>query len=92
MANPSLSAKVAHVKSAKQNRQHHCHWPGCPKQVPPAKWGCARHWFALPQALRNRIWRAYSPGQEERLDPSAEYLEAADAVQHWIKSQQGTLI
>jgi hypothetical protein len=38
----------------------------------------------LPRRLRNWIWRTYLPGQEITLDPSPEYLEAADAVQEWI--------
>ena len=48
-------------------------------------WGCREHWFALPGSLRNAIWNAYVPGQERRLDPSAEYLAAAREVQAWIK-------
>ena len=77
--------KVKHVKAQKQTRAHACHWPGCLKQVPPAKWGCPEHWFALPAGLRNRIWAAYRPGQELDLKPSAEYLHVAEAVQEWIK-------
>lgn len=76
--------KYEHVRRARQTRRHACHWPGCTQQVPPAMWGCRAHWFRLPAALRSRIWRTYQPGQEERGDPSAEYLEAARAVQDWI--------
>jgi hypothetical protein len=82
-----VSAKVKHVKAAKQSRGHVCHWPGCTKQVPPAMWGCSQHWFKLPKALRERIWRAYRPGQEDDLRPSESYMEAAEAVQEWIASQ-----
>jgi hypothetical protein len=63
---------------------HTCHWPGCPKKVPPAMWGCSKHWFALPLALRNRIWSTYRPGQEVTKTPSVEYLIAAREVQEWI--------
>lgn len=77
--------KVQHVKAAKQSRSHTCHWPGCDKQVPPAMWGCKGHWFALPKALRDRIWATYRRGQEERMDPSPEYLKAADDAQLWIR-------
>lgn len=77
--------KVAHVKRAKQDRSHTCHWPDCDRQVPPAMWGCRAHWFTLPRELRNRVWDAYVPGQEQRMDPSAEYLEVAHEVQAWIK-------
>lgn len=84
----SRRAKAAHVKRAKQTRSHHCHWPGCEKPVPPAMWGCKAHWFTLPKPLRDRIWATYRPGQEETADPSSAYLEAAGAVQQWIRAQQ----
>lgn len=64
---------------------HHCHWPGCTIGVPPAMWGCKPHWFALPKHLRDRIWATYRRGQEVSKHPSREYLDAADAVQHWIR-------
>lgn len=80
-----IGAKVAYVKSAKQTRSHHCHWPGCDKQVPPAMWGCREHWYRLPKALRDRIWATYRPGQEKTLTPSDAYLAVARAVQEWIR-------
>src|ERR1700754_51990 len=79
--------KVEHVLAAKQTRRHHCHWPGCDKQVAPALWGCRKHWFMLPRKLRDKIWATYQPGQEERLDPSPSYLSVAREVQKWIKSR-----
>ena len=79
-----ISDKVAHVRRAPQVRRHHCHWPGCEKQVPPAKWGCKEHWFKLPDDLRRAIWQAYRPGQESDQQPSAEYVEVARRVQAWI--------
>lgn len=82
-----MNEKVAHALRSKQARGHTCHWPGCHVQVPPAMWGCKTHWFRLPQHLRNAIWRAYSPGQEERMDPSDEYIEVALEVQRWIKGR-----
>ena len=82
-----LRDKVDHVKRAGQTRSHTCHWPGCLRQVPPAMWGCKPHWFALPKPLRHAIWRTYQPGQETTLTPSSAYLDAADAVQQWIREQ-----
>lgn len=79
--------KRDYVLSQKQTRSHTCHWSGCNKQVPPAMWGCREHWFKLPLRLRNRIWRAYKPGQEVTLTPSREYLDAAKEVDDWIRSQ-----
>lgn len=81
----SKTEKVAHVLKAGQSRMHHCHWPGCTKEVPPARWGCYRHWMMLPASLRAAIWNAYQIGQEETRSPSREYLEAARKVQEWIR-------
>lgn len=63
---------------------HSCHWPDCKEEVPPAMWGCRRHWYALPKNLRDKIWRTYKKGQEIRKDPSPEYIAAAYEVQDWI--------
>lgn len=57
--------------------------------MPPAMWGCRAHWFKLPKALRDRVWAAYVPGQEKRLDPSSEYLVVAREVQAWIEANHG---
>ena len=80
-----INEKVHYVKSQGQIRLHHCHWPGCDKQVPPAMWGCREHWYALPHHLRIRVWAAYRIGQEIRMDPSPEYIKVAKEVQEWIK-------
>ena len=80
----TMNPKVRHVLSAGQTRKHHCHWPGCEKQVPPAMWGCRTHWYSLPKDLRDKVWRAYQPGQEATMTPSAEYLDVAREVQAWI--------
>jgi hypothetical protein len=82
--------KRSYVRSQGQTREHRCHWPGCERQVPPAVWGCKPHWFALPKHLRDLIWKTYEPGQEVDLSPSAAYLDAADKVQEWIRSQRST--
>lgn len=62
---------------------HTCHWPDCPVEVPPAMWGCRKHWFMLPKKLRQQIWATYRPGQEVTKDPSDEYITAAMEVQEW---------
>lgn len=85
----TIGQKADYVKRQPQTRNHHCHWPGCEKQVPPAMWGCKAHWFRLPQQLRNKIWRAYEPGQETDMTPSAEYLAVAQEVQDWIAAHCG---
>lgn len=84
-----MTDKAAYVRSQGQTRRHTCHWPGCDTQVPPAMWGCKPHWFRLPKPLRDRIWDAYVPGQEKRMDPSDEYLAVAHEVQAWIAEHGG---
>lgn len=80
----TVGQKADYVRSQHQTRSHECHWPGCDKQVPPAMWGCKAHWFKLPMALRNKVWRTYQPGQEKTGLPSREYVEVAREVQAWI--------
>jgi hypothetical protein len=79
-----LPPKAAYVLGQGQTRKHDCHWPGCGRACPPAMWGCKEHWFALPKPLRDRIWRAYRPGQEIDQRPGRDYIEAARAAQSWI--------
>lgn len=85
----SIQKKVEYVKSQGQSREHHCHWPGCKKQVPPAMWGCLRHWKMVPQHLRTKLWKAYRIGQEKDMTPSREYLTVAREIQNWIKANHG---
>lgn len=83
----NIGQKADHVRAAIADGQvgrHHCHWPGCGKAVPPAAWGCKRHWFMLPIAIRNRIWVAYRAGQETSKTPSRTYVEVAREAQEWI--------
>ena len=80
----TIEEKVEHVRAATQTRKHHCHWPGCTEQVPPAKWGCYKHWMKLPYRLRVAIWTTYRIGQEGDMTPSAEYIKVAQEVQEWI--------
>lgn len=77
-------SKQAYVKSQGQTRPHHCHWPDCQAHVPPAMWGCKKHWFMLPKELRDRVWAAYEPGQEITGRPSRAYVAVAREVQEWI--------
>jgi hypothetical protein len=81
-----MNTKADYVKRQAQTRRHHCHWPGCTAQVPPAMWGCRPHWYSLPLGLRNAIWRTYRPGQEITATPSRDYLAAARAVLAWISA------
>lgn len=67
---------------------HTCHWPGCPKAVPPKMWGCRAHWLSLPKPFRDEIWRTYVPGQEVTKTPSEAYLRAARRVDDWIRANE----
>lgn len=80
----TLREKKAHAAAGGQTRPHHCRWPGCNAQVPPARWGCKRHWLMLPMRLRNLIWSSYRPGQGADLRPSRAYVEAAREVLAFI--------
>lgn len=84
-----MNERATYVKAQPQSRGHECHWPGCGAQVPPAMWGCKKHWFKLPAALRARVWAAYRPGQENDLKVSESYFQVADEVQAWIKAHGG---
>lgn len=82
-----MTDKFTHVRHAIATGEagtHRCHWPGCDERMAPAAWGCRRHWFMLPKGLRNRIWRAYHPGQEATKTPSADYIVVAREAQDWI--------
>ena len=85
MSNVPVGQKADHVRNAQQTRSHTCHWHGCEKQVPPAMWGCKKHWFMLPKLLRAKVWKTYRPGQEDSMDPSQDYLAVAKEVQQWIE-------
>lgn len=63
---------------------HTCHWPGCTIECVPAHWACIKHWAALPEYLRIRIWASYRIGQETTGHPSKAYLEAEKEVLDWI--------
>lgn len=48
-------------------------------------WGCRKHWYTLPAAIRKEIWAAYVPGQEITKDPSAKYLAIAHLAESWAR-------
>lgn len=82
-------SKADYVRRQPQARNHTCHWPGCSAQVPPAMWGCKKHWFKLPASLRAKVWATYKPGQEITMTPGAAYILVAQQVQEWIARQEG---
>lgn len=41
---------------------------------------CPQHWAMVPRELKRLVWSRYVPGQEIRKNPTAAYLEAAQAA------------
>ena len=68
---------------------HTCHATGCLAAVAPKMWGCRRHWFMVPQVLRDRIWATYRPGQEDDKRPSHDYLVAAREAVVTVAEKEG---
>lgn len=68
---------------------HTCHAEGCERVVPRRMFMCKTHWFALPKLMRDRIWATYTPGQERRMDPSPEYLDAAMEAVNYLAQRAG---
>lgn len=66
---------------AERVAHHTCHAKGCPVKVAPKYLMCPRHWRLVPADLKDAVWLEYEPGQEERMDPTFEYVVAArDAI------------
>jgi hypothetical protein len=53
---------------------HTCHAPGCKRLVEPRMFACITHWTALPQKIRDAVWREYVPGQESTKRPTWRYM------------------
>jgi hypothetical protein len=68
---------------------HYCHAIGCSKRVPPRVWSCRPHWFALPKAIRDKIWEHYRPGQEITKTPTREYMYWFYPAQAWLAAKEG---
>ena len=70
-------------------RGHTCHALGCERNVPPRLHMCPQHWRMVPKAKQRALWAAYRPGQELRMDPTAEYLRAAAACVRAVAEAEG---
>lgn len=68
---------------------HVCHALRCTTPVPPKMFMCRAHWFALPKAMRDKVWALYTPGQEVRKDPTMAYLEHALACVRYVADSEG---
>lgn len=59
---------------------HKCHTMGCDVEVDPKMLMCKTHWFELPRADRQLVWKLYVPGQEITKTPSVAYVEAVQRI------------
>jgi hypothetical protein len=50
---------------------------------------CRKHWFKVPQQLRDQVWATYRPGQEVDQQPSAAYLVAQRAAVEAVAQAAG---
>lgn len=50
---------------------------------------CKPHWLALPKSIRDSVWLVYVPGQEDRMDPSDDYLDVAHNAIEWLARKEG---
>ena len=76
----------------KAHLPHYCHarrLTGCAAEVPPKMFMCKRHWFMLPKRMRDAIWAAYQPGQEDRLvRPTEEYFRVTDEAEVYVAERE----
>ena len=68
--------------------KHTCHATGCPVPVPRRMLMCKRHWRMVPKPLQDAVWATYVPGQEQRRDPTPEYLAAARAAINAVRDME----
>lgn len=68
--------------------EHTCHASDCEVPVPRRMFMCKRHWYMVPKPMRDAIWAAYRPGQERRMDPSSEYIDAAMAAVNFVAERE----
>lgn len=74
-----LAEKKAHVRAAKNTRDHDCHATGCEVQCKPAYFMCPKHWRMVPRRLQLLVWKHYSLGQEDgAARVTSEYLAVTD--------------
>lgn len=81
-------------KPVEEHVPHYCHarrLTGCNAEVAPKMFMCKRHWFRLPKKMRDAIWAAYQPGQEDRLvRPTEEYFRVTDEAERYVAEREGS--
>lgn len=71
--------------------KHTCHAMRCSREVAPRFMMCPTHWRKVPRRLQAEVYRAYVPGQEQRKDPSADYLRVAERAIVSVATAEGHL-
>lgn len=73
----------------------HCAAQGCPEHVNPGQLMCKSHWFSLPKALRDEVWRTYRRWaqvwtgrilQDDQRQRAADYREAVRAATDYLRT------
>lgn len=70
---------------------HTCHAMHCEIPVPPEKLMCKRHWFMVPEGIRNQVWHHYRQEQCDDKNPSQEWIKAARNAIYHVANQEGYL-
>ena len=70
------------------HRLHACHAKGCTKNVPPRMFMCFHHWRMVPKTMQNAVWTNYVPGQEQRKDPTDEYLRVTREAIEFVAASE----
>lgn len=82
--------RSADERAASTNRlpaSHVCHWPGCETHIASAYWACREHWYLLPWAIRQEIWRTFRASREATAGPMlTDYALIAAEAAAWIKA------
>lgn len=70
---------------------HPCHADNCDVEIDPSRLACLKHWRMVPRALQKELWAEYVPGQEDRKDPTPEYLVVQERCVVAIAVKEGHL-
>lgn len=68
---------------------HTCHAASCEVRTKPEMFMCRQHWYMLPKAMRDDIWKNYRPGQCDDWQISHKYAEAARRAVTYIAQKEG---
>lgn len=68
--------------------EHHCHAIGCEVETNPKMFMCRKHWYKLPKATRDGVWRVYRRGQEIDKEPSEEYIFVTSEARRWLHEKE----